>query len=218
MVKNLIWLIPLVGISFISSLSGYQPSPYQNNSNDLVSQLQRTVKNQEIEIKAFEQQLENLHTIIESVRDQVQEGQTAQKERLKGNAESIEMKIASLESTAKGLAADLKQLQTHANETTAALQAFKQKLGELDQRGALQSKNIENMQAALQSVLDAFQLKPEGSGSALSNWTGRTYKVQNGDTLEKIAKMQQTTVQAIKEANGITNDKIVVGKTLKIPG
>ena len=45
-----------------------------------------------------------------------------------------------------------------------------------------------------------------------------TYQVQPGDTLSKIAKQNGVTVAAIKASNNLTNDNIVVGKQLTIPG
>ena len=45
------------------------------------------------------------------------------------------------------------------------------------------------------------------------------YTIQKGDTLSAIAKRYGTTVQAIAEANGITDvNKIYVGDSLNIPG
>lgn len=41
--------------------------------------------------------------------------------------------------------------------------------------------------------------------------------VKKGDVLEKIAKANATTVQAIKEANKITSDKLKIGQVLKVP-
>ena len=47
---------------------------------------------------------------------------------------------------------------------------------------------------------------------------GTKYVVKSGDTLGKIAKAHGTTVKAIKVANGMTSDRISVGKTIKLPG
>lgn len=191
-----------------------------NETRDSVDAIRHQVENQETELRAFEHRVESLDTILESLRDQLQESVSAQKEQLKGNSKSLEMKIASLENSAKSLSADIKQLQTHANDTATALQSFKQKMAEWDQRIAEQSQNTEHLQTAMQSLMDAFQLKADlgsSSGSQLSGWTGRTYKVKSGDTLEKIARSQGSTITAIKEANSMSSDKIVVGKTLKIP-
>ena len=43
------------------------------------------------------------------------------------------------------------------------------------------------------------------------------YVVKSGDTLARIARTHGTTVQAIKAANGLTSDRIAVGRSLKLP-
>jgi LysM domain len=47
--------------------------------------------------------------------------------------------------------------------------------------------------------------------------TQRTYRVQSGDTLGAIATQFGVTVQAIKDANGLTSDIINIGQVLVIP-
>ena len=43
------------------------------------------------------------------------------------------------------------------------------------------------------------------------------YVVKSGDTLDRIARTHGTTVRALKAANGLTSDRIVAGRTLKLP-
>ena len=43
------------------------------------------------------------------------------------------------------------------------------------------------------------------------------YVVKSGDTLSRIAKTHGTTVKALKSANSLEGDRIVVGAKLKIP-
>ncbi|MBX3580860.1 MAG: peptidoglycan DD-metalloendopeptidase family protein [Rhizobiaceae bacterium] len=45
-----------------------------------------------------------------------------------------------------------------------------------------------------------------------------TYKVQEGDTLTRIASRTGASVTAIKQANGLSDGSIRIGQTLKIPG
>ena len=45
-----------------------------------------------------------------------------------------------------------------------------------------------------------------------------TYRVKSGDTLYSIARQNGTTVGALKQANGLTSDVIVVGQTLSLSG
>ena len=60
---------------------------------------------------------------------------------------------------------------------------------------------------------------PSGSSSASPEQanTDQTYKVQSGDTLIKIASNHHTNVKAIRAANNLKSDRIVVGQKLKIP-
>jgi LysM repeat protein len=43
------------------------------------------------------------------------------------------------------------------------------------------------------------------------------YVVKSGDTLSSIAKAKGTTVKALKAANGLSSDRVVAGRKLKIP-
>lgn len=53
--------------------------------------------------------------------------------------------------------------------------------------------------------------------SARIDIDGESYTVQSGDTLSTIATRAQSTVSAIKSANGLTSDRIVVGQKLLVP-
>jgi LysM repeat protein len=53
--------------------------------------------------------------------------------------------------------------------------------------------------------------------SATVSLSSSRYVVKAGDTLGRIARTHQTTVQAIKAANGLTSDRIAVGHSLKMP-
>lgn len=41
--------------------------------------------------------------------------------------------------------------------------------------------------------------------------------VKSGDALERIARANRTTVEAIRKASGLTNDRLKVGQVLKVP-
>lgn len=53
-------------------------------------------------------------------------------------------------------------------------------------------------------------LAPSGRGALI-------YVVKSGDTVPRIAKAHGTTAQALRTANGLKNDRLVVGMTLKVP-
>ena len=58
---------------------------------------------------------------------------------------------------------------------------------------------------------------PARATATASQPTGR-YVVKPGDTLDRIARAHGTTVRALKAANSLTSDRIIVGRSLKMPG
>jgi LysM repeat protein len=53
--------------------------------------------------------------------------------------------------------------------------------------------------------------------SATASSSPSRYVVKAGDTLDRIARTHGTTVRAIKAANGLTSDRIIAGRSLKLP-
>jgi LysM repeat protein len=175
--------------------------------------LRHEINNHETEIKTFDEKVQSLETIIDSLRQNSSEVVQAHKEALKDSSATLEMKINSLETTTKGLVADLKQFKNHANETASALSQYKQKLSELEKILEIQNDNLGSLQSAIKSITDALQVKSNFQTSSGE----KTYRVASGDSLEKIARKHQTTIQVLKELNGLNNDKIIVGQILKMP-
>lgn len=66
--------------------------------------------------------------------------------------------------------------------------------------------------------------KPAGgssSGGAVASApaaAGGEYVVKSGDSLSRIASRNGTTIKALREANGLTGDKLRIGQKLKLPG
>jgi len=71
-------------------------------------------------------------------------------------------------------------------------------------------KSKDKSGAATTASADDTNAKPSGAAG--------TYKVQEGDTLSRIARNTGVGVTAIKQANGLSDGNIRVGQTLKIPG
>ena len=223
----------------LSGLFGLEAAPrgqYYQDPNavairemrDCVEDVRHAVNNHEAEIRVFDEKLKNFDSMIESVRDQLGDSTRQHKEQLKGNSANLEAKIGALEETSKGLLSDLRQFKVHSNETTLALTQYRQKLSDIEKSIDQQNQNIDHLQAAMRALMEALNGKPAAPakggnspsdtvGNEIGASAGRTYKIKAGDSLEKIARSHQTTTQAIKTANGLMTDKIVVGKTLIIP-
>jgi LysM repeat protein len=77
----------------------------------------------------------------------------------------------------------------------------------------------------MQSLMEALQGKPVdkvksvtmNNSTPVKGSSGITYRVKAGDSLEKIARAHQVSIQSLKQANGLTTDRIIVGKNLVIP-
>ena len=186
--------------------------------------LRHEIRNHEAETRIFDEKLKNIDTIIDGVHDELTDSGKSTKELLKGYSTTLDVKISTLETkisplemATKSLSADLRQFQTHANDATAALVLYKQKIDELEKIIAQQNQNIDHLQAAMRSLMDAMNPKDIASSTTSNSDGSRTYRVKAGDTLEKIARNNQTTIQALKELNGLSNDRIVVDKVLKLP-
>lgn len=65
--------------------------------------------------------------------------------------------------------------------------------------------------AAPRSAHPASVAQPPASGDLI-------YVVKSGDTVPRIARAHGTTVQALRTANSLKNDHLVVGMKLKLPG
>lgn len=171
------------------------------------------IRNHEEEIRSFEAKLKNQDATVEGLREEML---ALNKEEKKEMEQNLTLKISSLELATKGLVSDCKQLKEHFNKTVQMIQTQEQKVIELNKMIEAQNENISNLESALRSIMEAFQLRGESEKGSLGGVT-KVYRVQSGDSLEKIAKQNQTSVQAIKEMNQLTNDRIIVGQKLQLP-
>lgn len=180
---------------------------------DSLDDLKREIRNQESEMKAFAERNNSVDMAIDSIRTELKETHQAQKEISKNNLGQLEMKIGSLETANKGLAADVKQIRGGFNDSQETLKAFKDRINQLEKSIEALNRNVEHLEKALNNVMDAFKVEAGNSGTPTGS---KIYKVKAGDSLEKIAKQNGVTVRAIKELNGLTKDQIHVGQTLKL--
>jgi LysM repeat protein len=198
---------------------------------DTIEDVRHEVRNHETEIRTFDEKLKNMDVIIDSLRDHITDSSQSHKESLKGSTDTFESKILTLEHSWRNLADDMRQFKTYANDTSTNLTRYNQKIADLEKLTEQQHNNIKHLQVAMQSLMTALQQdniplptekistteKPSKTPS--SSNSDRIYIIKSGDSLEKIAKRNQTTVQAIKELNGLSkdNDRIIVGKKLQLP-
>lgn len=205
-----------------SSSYSRQSQPQDNQGAALqqiktnLSDLKHSFNNHDAELRTLESQLNNHENLIENLRQQLTQNTQAQSDLSNAQNANLEGKIDALDNTVKGLIADLRQIKTQANESVAILAQYKQKLSDFEKLIEAQNQHMRTLENGLQAMVELFQAKSEPPPS-ISGGSYKTYKVQPGDSLEKIARAQKVSVQSIRDSNGLKQDRIVVGQTIKIP-
>lgn len=118
---------------------------------------------------------------------------------------SLEKKLSGVEKSLEKLTADLRAVTTHLNQTVSQLETLENNLVHYDDKFSELSK----LKGTLTSISKAMQ-PPQPV------LDGKTYRVKAGDSLEKIARLHRTTVQALRKLNQLSSDKIVVGQQLQV--
>lgn len=194
--KHLIILLILSGcMSQLSSRMDSQPSQqlalFEEVRVALVD-VQQTLNAQKLDIDLLEEKLAKL----ENLQDD----------------SALQQRIASLEKTQQLASSDLHALNKCLKEAASGLSEVRQQISALDHRLSYESERlgeVTNLRTTLSSLTKAMSSSAQASS--------KVHRVRAGDSLEKIARQYQTSIEEIKNINGITSNKILVGQELKIP-
>jgi LysM repeat protein len=119
----------------------------------------------------------------------------------KGDVVTLQRKILLLEKTIDKMNVELKSLMNYANQTTTSLSQYRDQIQEIDRKLGEVSK----LRSTLTQISKTYSAPEE-----------QTYHVKSGDSLEKIARKFNTSIDALKKDNQLATDKIVIGQELKI--
>lgn len=122
----------------------------------------------------------------------------------------VEKKVSELEHLLEKAKEDLREIASHANQTTSTIAQYREKILECERQIALQSSaldEISKLKGTLKSLSKAMQETP----------SVKVHKVKAGDSLERIAKQTGSSIEALRKVNGLTNDRIIIDQELKIP-
>ncbi len=197
-------------------------SPLKSSPNDQKHQLELTLHEVQTnlddlrhDINCFQTEMQILdgrikyyENTLATLKQHDLEKQQTKIDQLTAQIAILEKKWIHLEKSQKGELAELKELSSHADETTAALAQFKDRINELE--GEIQSQNrrfddLAKLKGHIENIAKGFRVE------------FKVYHVKPGDSLEKIARAHKTAVEKIKKMNGLDQDLIVVGQELKIP-
>jgi LysM repeat protein len=204
------------------SLSTLQALPRGSygDSGPGIDSLRHEVSNQETELRMLSERLNTQEALIDSLRTDVTKSAKESQEAAKGNANTTQARLADLESKTVSLTAEVAQLQKHSTAMADLLETYRElltkyqrKIDGLEASVDQQTKNSRHLEKSLGTILEAVGDDTPADTSGPTT----TYKVVPGDNLEKIARRYKTTIRALKELNGLNNDRIIVGQKLKVP-
>jgi LysM repeat protein len=115
-------------------------------------------------------------------------------------SQDLVAKVRQLEATQEKVEADLRQLANHANEINHSFAALEKQVRQQNER----LSEVVKLKSTLNSI-----------SNAIGN--GKIHRVASGESLDKIARKYNTSVEALKKANGLGNDTIMVGQELRLP-
>ncbi len=118
----------------------------------------------------------------------------------------MENKVLDLEKKEAKLTQDILHLSTHMNEASVSINGTQDQMKNLSDR----IEEILKLQGSLQGVIQTLK-KDEVKNHQ------KSYVVQAGDSLEKIAKKFQISLEDLRKENRIEGDKIFAGQELVIP-
>jgi chromosome segregation ATPase len=188
-----------------------------------LSDVKNELNNHEIEIRTFEERLTTQEQMMDDLHQQIKDELASQSESarvgsiaVQGKFEVLDRSLKSADGVSKGMMADLRQLKEQSDDFVKILAQYKLKLIDLEKLVEAQNHQMENFETALNTVIDVLKGKDAGKGAGVKG-DAQTYKVQSGDSLEKIARKHGVSVQMLRQANELTSDRIIIGQTLKIP-
>lgn len=156
----------------------------------------------------------DLRDTVESLRHQVANHESEIRvfeERFKSQEEIIDALSAQFKDSVKTVKANSTTSNQDLNQQLAD---SKKRIANLEKSLEIQTKNLDNMQKALTSLIEAIQGKEPSATTANSS---KVYRVKSGDSLEKIAKQNHTTIKKLKELNNLTSDQIIIGQKIELP-
>jgi len=171
-----------------------------------VADVKHALNNAQVELQLLDEKFKTQDVALKS------QAKSSSYQQLTNQIALVEKKLLQLEKAQEKTVGDLMQLGAYANQTSAMLGQYKEKISELQQLLASHTQRLDEI-IQLKSTLSSISKAMQGSSNETSL---KTYRVKSGDSLEKIARRYQMTVEELKKLNQLESDRIVIGQELKI--
>lgn len=162
----------------------------------------------EVELQIVEGKADSQGSTLNQVRQDLSKLNENDSNLVESTFALYDKKIEKLEGMEENLKKDLLLLKEHTQELITSLSQFKQKIDSNESQISNQKRFIEHLKTSIEAVMKYVEGPKEGEGIY--------YVVQPGDSLERIAKENQSSIEQLKDLNHITSDLIVVGQKLRL--
>lgn len=172
------------------------------------------------QVTALQTELEMLQERI-SYQDGDLDGIRQNLDQISANSNQHLQQFANLEAARISMEQEIAGVCKDNERCQKVLLQFQNQIRQIEKNQEVQGQNIRNLEKAVHAVVELMQKNDRGSTNQRvglsSSISSPVHVVKEGDTLEKIARQHNMSIEAIKEANGLVNDRIITGKKLKIP-
>ena len=214
--SSLILSLPLFLLSLSSCTSLSSPKDERQKTEislhkirTEVEDLKHDLNTSDIELHILEGKLIDQEETIALLKEQLLTSQNGKLTDLEQTALNLQKKLASLEKKQEEILADIRQLGSHANDTTTALSQYKDKICEMEKSILSQNKKFDEI-GKIKKALETLSLD-------LSKQEMIQYTIKEGDSLQKIAKQFTVSVEDLKKINHLKDDLIFSGQAILIP-
>lgn len=201
-------ILPISGEAFPRRNSSNKQDDAQK-MHEVVNDLRHSVSNHEMQLGVIEEQLDTINSQLEMLRKMLVEGEQEQE----FTTQDVEDKLSQLDTQTKRFADEMSLYRTHAEKVNTILEKNQEKIQKVEEHAKRHNQILDTVQTTIKSLVNLHLPEETSQPSQEVN----TYRVQAGDSLEKIARKHNTTIKNIKELNGLTSDRIRAGQLLKVP-
>jgi len=180
------------------------------SANDLALRLH----NCEIELNMLKNNLQSQEEGRDKLYKEMEDTISSMKRLLKESEANASEPKQKLQKTIQGLQADCSTLKQYTNQLSSKINELSTTVSSLKKELSAQSASLKNVEDALLLLTKSLSQPKEGATVAPSK-NGK-YKVQQGDTLEKIAKKTGMSMKELKELNHLSSSVVRVGQELSL--
>ena len=162
----------------------------------------------EVEIQMVESKADSHNTTLAQLRHDLSKLSQNDQDIIETTFASYNKKLERLVGLEQSLRNDVDQLKQQSGEILSSLAQFKEKIDQGESQLSDQKRYIEHLKSSLEAVMKVVQDVPSEDGIY--------YTVGPGDSLDRIADDNNTTVSTLKSLNQISGNVIVVGQKIRL--